>query len=93
MDVTVEPNPDDLRPVYLVTTLSPRVPGRCRRHGVSRLPDRAEAIAPCEAAIAPIHHEPGVGRYALHESRERLVTIEKYESERGARRDLTRPAW
>jgi quinol monooxygenase YgiN len=39
---------------------------------------RAEVVA---AAIAPVHDEPGVELYALHEGRDRLVMIEKYESE------------
>src|SRR5215469_11670039 len=43
---------------------------------------RAEVVAAFEAAIARVHDEPGVELYALHEGRHRLVTIEKYESER-----------
>ena len=31
--------------------------------------------------IARVHDEPGVELYALHEGRDRLVMIEKYESE------------
>jgi len=42
---------------------------------------RAEVIAAFEAAIARVHHEPGVELYALHEGRDRLVMIEKYASE------------
>jgi quinol monooxygenase YgiN len=42
---------------------------------------RADLIAACEAAIARIHDEPGVELYALHEGPDRLVMIEKYESE------------
>jgi quinol monooxygenase YgiN len=43
-------------------------------------------IAAFEAAIARVHDEPGVERYALHEERDRLVMIEKYESEQRAPR-------
>jgi quinol monooxygenase YgiN len=42
---------------------------------------RAEVIAACEAAIAQVHDEPGVDLYALHEGPDRLVMIEKYDSE------------
>jgi quinol monooxygenase YgiN len=42
---------------------------------------RAEVIAACEAAIARVHDEPGVELYALLEGSDRLVMIEKYESE------------
>jgi quinol monooxygenase YgiN len=42
---------------------------------------RAEVIAAFEAAIARVHREPGVELYALHEGPDRLVMIEKYESE------------
>jgi len=42
--------------------------------------DRADVIAAFEAAIARVHDEPGVELYALHEGRDRLVMIEKYES-------------
>jgi quinol monooxygenase YgiN len=31
---------------------------------------------------SPVHDEPGVELYALHEGPDRLVTIEKYQSER-----------
>ena len=43
---------------------------------------RAEVIAAFEAAIARVHGEPGVELYARHEGHDRLVMIEKYESER-----------
>jgi quinol monooxygenase YgiN len=42
---------------------------------------RAEVIAACEAAIKRVHDEPGVELYALHEGPDRVVMIEKYESE------------
>ena len=42
---------------------------------------RAEGVAAFEAAIARVHDAPGVERYALHEGPDRLVMIEKYESE------------
>lgn len=42
---------------------------------------RAEVIATFETAIARVHDEPGVELYALHEGSDRLVMIEKYESE------------
>jgi len=42
---------------------------------------RAEVIAAFEAAITQVHHEPGVELYALHKGSDRLVMIEKYESE------------
>jgi quinol monooxygenase YgiN len=42
---------------------------------------RAEMIAAFEAVIAPVHGEPGVELYALHEERDRPVMIEKYEPE------------
>jgi len=51
---------------------------------VTAFPDpehRAEVIAAFEAAIARVHGEPGVELYALHEGPDRLVMIEKYESE------------
>ena len=38
-------------------------------------------VAAFEEAIARVHDEPGVDLYALHEGRDRLVMIEKYESE------------
>jgi quinol monooxygenase YgiN len=43
---------------------------------------RAEVIAAFEAAIIRVQDEPGVELYALHEGGDRLVMIEKYESER-----------
>ena len=42
---------------------------------------RGEVVEAFEAAIAREHGEPGVELYALHEGRDRLVMIEKYESE------------
>ena len=42
---------------------------------------RAEVVAAFEAAIARVHNEPGVELYALLEGPDRLVMIEKYESE------------
>jgi quinol monooxygenase YgiN len=42
---------------------------------------RGEVIAAFEAAITQVHEEPGVELYALHEGPDRLVMIEKYESE------------
>jgi quinol monooxygenase YgiN len=42
---------------------------------------RAEVVAAFEAAILRVHDEPGVELYALHEGHDRLVMIEKYESE------------
>ena len=42
---------------------------------------RAEVVAAFEAAIARVHREPGVEPYALHEGPDRLVMIEKYESD------------
>jgi quinol monooxygenase YgiN len=42
---------------------------------------RAEVIAAFEAAIARGHGEPGVELYALHEGHDRLVMIEKFESQ------------
>jgi quinol monooxygenase YgiN len=49
---------------------------------------RAEVIAAFEAAITRVHHEPGVELYALHEGRDRLVMIEKYESEQARSQHL-----
>src|SRR3954453_12411242 len=40
-----------------------------------------DVVAACKAAIARVHDEPGVELYALHEGPDRLVMIEKYESE------------
>ncbi|WP_236795720.1 putative quinol monooxygenase [Amycolatopsis sp. GM8] len=42
---------------------------------------RAEVVAAFEAAIVRVHDEPGVELYALHEGPDRLVMIEKYESD------------
>src|SRR5262245_46179791 len=42
---------------------------------------RAEVVAAFEEAIARVHHEPGVELYALHEGPDRLVMLEKYESQ------------
>ena len=42
---------------------------------------RAEVVAAFEEAIARVHDEPGIELYALHDGRDRLVMIEKYESE------------
>ena len=55
--------------VVVVVTAFP-VPGR-----------RAEVVAAFEGAIARVHDEPGVELYALHEGPDRLVMIEKYESQ------------
>jgi len=46
------------------------------------IPERcAEVVAAFEAAIGRVHNEPGVELYALLEGPDRLVMIEKYESE------------
>ena len=50
---------------------------------------RAEVVAAFEAAITRVHDEPGVELYALHEGRDRLVMIEKYESEQARSEHLT----
>jgi len=42
---------------------------------------RAEVVAAFEEAITRVHDEPGVELYALHEGPDRLVMIERYESE------------
>jgi quinol monooxygenase YgiN len=42
---------------------------------------RAEVVAAFEEAIARVHDEPGVELYALHEGPDRLVMVEKYQSE------------
>jgi quinol monooxygenase YgiN len=42
---------------------------------------RAGVVAAFEAAITRVHDEPGVELYALNEGPDRLVMIEKYESE------------
>ena len=41
---------------------------------------RAEVVAEFEDAIGRVHDEAGVEVYALHESPDRLVMIEKYAS-------------
>jgi quinol monooxygenase YgiN len=41
---------------------------------------RAEVIKAFESAIDRVQNEPGVELYALHEGKDRLVMIEKYES-------------
>jgi quinol monooxygenase YgiN len=45
-------------------------------------------IAAFEEAIARVHDEPGVEPYALHEGPDRLVMIEKYESEQARSQHL-----
>jgi quinol monooxygenase YgiN len=50
---------------------------------------RAEAVTAFAAAIAQVHDEPGVELYALHEGRDRLVMIEKYQSEQARSEHLT----
>ena len=50
---------------------------------------RAEVVAAFEAAIARVHNEPGVELYALLEGPDRLVMIEKYESEQARSEHLT----
>ena len=50
---------------------------------------RTEVVAAFEAAITRVHDEPGVDLYALHEGRDRLVMIEKYESEQARSEHLT----
>ena len=52
---------------------------------------RAEVVAAFEEAIARVHGEPGVELYALHEGPDRLVMVEKYESEQ-ARSEHTKGA-
>jgi quinol monooxygenase YgiN len=53
---------------------------------------RGTVIAAFEKAIARVHQEPGVERYALHEGPDRLVMIEKYESEEARSAHTQRPA-
>ena len=53
---------------------------------------RAEVVAAFEAAIARVHNEPGVELYALLEGPDRLVMIEKYESEQARSEHLKGPA-
>ena len=50
---------------------------------------RAEVVAAFEEAIVRVHDEPGVERYALHEGPDRLVMIEKYESEQARSEHLS----
>jgi quinol monooxygenase YgiN len=50
--------------------------------------NRAAVIAAFETAIARVHGEPGVELCALHEGRDRLVMIEKYESGEGRSQHL-----
>jgi quinol monooxygenase YgiN len=50
---------------------------------------RAGVVAAFEEAIARVHDEPGVELYALHEGGDRLVMIEKYESEQARSEHLT----
>jgi quinol monooxygenase YgiN len=52
---------------------------------------RAEVVAAFEEAIARVHDEPDVELYALHEGPDRLVMVEKYESEQ-ARSEHTKGA-
>ncbi|HEY6812696.1 MAG TPA: antibiotic biosynthesis monooxygenase [Propionibacteriaceae bacterium] len=59
-----------------------------------------EVIKAFEAAIVRVHDEPGVELYPLHEGREPLVMIEKYESEQarskhanGAAPPTSSPPW
>jgi quinol monooxygenase YgiN len=53
---------------------------------------RDKVIAAFETAITQVHSEPGVERYALHEGPDRLVMIEKYESEQARSEHAKRPA-
>ncbi|MFG2041648.1 SDR family NAD(P)-dependent oxidoreductase [Dactylosporangium sp. NPDC048998] len=53
---------------------------------------RAEVIAAFEAAVAQVHDEPGVDLYALNEGPDRLVMIEKYESEQARSAHAKGPA-
>jgi quinol monooxygenase YgiN len=54
--------------VVVVATLNP-------------LPEHREAvIKTLEETIARVHQEPGCELYALHEDRDRLVYVEKWES-------------
>ena len=54
---------------------------------------RAEVIAAFETAIARVHGEPGVELYTPHEGRDRLVMMEKYESERARTEHAKGAAW
>jgi quinol monooxygenase YgiN len=49
-------------------------------------------IAAFEKAIVRVHQEPGVERYPLHDAPDRLVMIEKYESEQARSEHAKRPA-
>jgi quinol monooxygenase YgiN len=42
---------------------------------------RAEVVAAFETAIEQVHGEPGCQLYALHESEDRLVMVEKWTDE------------
>jgi quinol monooxygenase YgiN len=53
---------------------------------------RTEVIKAFGAAIVRVHDEPGVEPYALHEGRDRLVMIEKYESEQARSEHSKGPA-
>jgi|SRR5215510_1390473 len=53
---------------------------------------RAEVVAAFEEAITRVHDEPGVELYALHDGRDRLVMIEKYESEQARSEHAKGPA-
>lgn len=53
---------------------------------------RDEVIAAFETAIIQVHNEPGVELYALHEGPDRLVMIEKYESQEARSEHAKRPA-
>jgi len=53
---------------------------------------RNEVIKAFEAAIVRVHDEPGVELYALHEGRDRLVMIEKHQSEQARSEHSKGPA-
>ena len=53
---------------------------------------RDKVIEAFEAAITQVHEEPGVELYALFEGSDRLVMIEKYESEQARADHVKRPA-
>lgn len=53
---------------------------------------RAEVISAFEAAIARVHEEPGAQLYALHEGPDRLVLIEKYDSQEALSEHRKSPA-
>jgi hypothetical protein len=73
-------NGSDMSVVIIVTAFP--VPGH-----------RAEVVAAFEAAITRVHDEPGVELYALHEGPDRLVMIEKYESEQAERNTAKARPW